>query len=181
MRRHFFVAVSDQVINGIMIKINFITMGILRPNLRKRALIAVGAIFAVILIPNASLSETKLAILEQSLRAYFANNSDESSFNKVILLLKGTIGSNSGNSACAVYAFGTLQTVRSMPVFISASSKNIQSLKASKDDSIAKTGTANSSKWDEIISTAQVEFQKGLAYRGEVIGEYITSMKSYCK
>ena len=156
-------------------------MGILRPNLRKATVVAVGAISAAILIPIAALGETRLAGLEQSIRAYFANNSDESSLNKAILLLKATISSNSGNSACAVYAFGTLQTVRSMPVFISASSKNIQFLKASKEDSIAKTGTANATKWDEIISAAQVEFQKGLAYRGELIGEYMTSMKSYCK
>ena len=156
-------------------------MGILRPKLRIAALSAVGAISAAFLIPSAALGETRIAGLEQSLRAYFANNSDENSFNKAILLLKGTIGSNSGNSACAVYAFGTLQTVRSMPVFISASSKNIQSLKASKEESVAKTGTANAIKWDEIISAAQVEFQKGIAYRGELIGEYMTSMKSYCK
>ena len=156
-------------------------MGILRPKLRMAALSAVGAISAAFLIPSAALGETRIAGLEQSLRAYFANNSDENSFNKAILLLKGTIGSNSGNSACAVYAFGTLQTVRSMPVFISASSKNIQSLKASKEESVAKTGTANAIKWDEIISAAQVEFQKGMAYRGELIGEYMTSMKSYCK
>lgn len=156
-------------------------MGILRPKLRIAALSAVGAISAAFLIPSAALGETRIAGLEQSLRAYFANNSDENSFNKAILLLKGTIGSNSGNSACAVYAFGTLQTVRSMPVFISASSKNIQSLKASKEESVAKTGTANAIKWDEIISAAQVEFQKGMAYRGELIGEYMTSMKSYCK
>ena len=156
-------------------------MGILRPKLRMAALSAVGAISAAFLIPSAALGETRIAGLEQSLRAYFANNSDENSFNKAILLLKGTISSNSGNSACAVYAFGTLQTVRSMPVFISASSKNIQSLKASKEESVAKTGTANAIKWDEIISAAQVEFQKGMAYRGELIGEYMTSMKSYCK
>ena len=156
-------------------------MGILRPKLRIAALSAVGAISAAFLIPSAALGETRIAGLEQSLRAYFANNSDENSFNKAILLLKGAIGSNSGNSACAVYAFGTLQTVRSMPVFISASSKNIQSLKASKEESVAKTGTANAIKWDEIISAAQVEFQKGMAYRGELIGEYMTSMKSYCK
>lgn len=156
-------------------------MGILRPKLRIAALSAVGAISAAFLIPSSALGETRIAGLEQSLRAYFANNSDENSFNKAILLLKGTIGSNSGNSACAVYAFGTLQTVRSMPVFISASSKNIQSLKASKEESVAKTGTANAIKWDEIISAAQVEFQKGMAYRGELIGEYMTSMKSYCK
>ena len=156
-------------------------MGILRPKLRIAALSAVGAISAAFLIPSAALGETRIAGLEQSLRAYFANNSDENSFNKAILLLKGTIGSNSGNSACAVYAFGTLQTVRSMPVFVSASSKNIQSLKASKEESVAKTGTANAIKWDEIISAAQVEFQKGMAYRGELIGEYMTSMKSYCK
>ena len=156
-------------------------MGILRPKLRIAALSAVGAISAAFLIPSAALGETRIAGLEQSLRAYFANNSDENSFNKAILLLKGTISSNSGNSACAVYAFGTLQTVRSMPVFISASSKNIQSLKASKEESVAKTGTANAIKWDEIISAAQVEFQKGMAYRGELIGEYMTSMKSYCK
>ena len=156
-------------------------MGILRPKLRIAALSAVGAISAAFLIPSAALGETRIAGLEQSLRAYFANNSDENSFNKAILLLKGTIGSSSGNSACAVYAFGTLQTVRSMPVFISASSKNIQSLKASKEESVAKTGTANAIKWDEIISAAQVEFQKGMAYRGELIGEYMTSMKSYCK
>ena len=156
-------------------------MGILRPKLRMAALSAVGAISAAFLIPSAALGETRIAGLEQSLRAYFANNSDENSFNKAILLLKGTISSNSGNSACAVYAFGTLQTVRSMPVFISASSKNIQSLKASKEESVAKTGTANAIKWDEIISAAQVEFQKGMAYRGELIAEYMTSMKSYCK
>ena len=156
-------------------------MGILRPKLRIAALSAVGAISAAFLIPSAALGETRIAGLEQSLRAYFANNSDENSFNKAILLLKGTISSNSGNSACAVYAFGTLQTVRSMPVFVSASSKNIQFLKASKEESVAKTGTANAIKWDEIISAAQVEFQKGMAYRGELIGEYMTSMKSYCK
>ena len=67
-----------------------------------------------------------------------------------------------------------------MPVFINASNKNILMLKSSKEESIAQTGLGSSEKWDEIISASQVEFQKGMAFRGEMIGKYMQIVHQNC-
>ena len=91
------------------------------------------------------------------------------------------IANNKGNAACAVYTFGILQIVEGMPIFVSASNKSIISLRSSKEESIAQVGPESGSRWDDLITQAQVEFQKGLIYRGDVIGRYFSKVKSFCK
>lgn len=121
------------------------------------------------------------ARLDQSLKGYFSNPSDEKSYNAAVAAASSVIQANAGNAACAVYAFGILQIVEGMPVFISASNKSIISLKSSKEEMISKVGQQSAAKWDELINQAQVEYQKGLIYRGEVVGRYFGNVKKFCK
>ena len=46
---------------------------------------------------------------------------------------------------------------------------------------MAQVGPESGSRWDDLITQAQVEFQKGLIYRGDVIGRYFAKVKSFCK
>lgn len=119
--------------------------------------------------------------LERSLQAYSANPADEKAYNSAMQSAQQIIASNSSNAACSVYAFGILQIVEGMPVYVSASNKSIIALRASKDESLAQVGPETAARWDELINQAQAEFQKGLIYRGDVIGRYFSKIKSYCK
>ena len=121
-----------------------------------------------------------VSTLDKSMRAYFANPADQDSYNKALEASYEIIQENSMNSLCSVHAFGITQTLQGMPVFINASNKNILMLKSSKEESIAQTGLGSSEKWDEIISASQVEFQKGMAFRGEMIGKYMQIVHQNC-
>ncbi len=123
----------------------------------------------------------QVARLDNYIRMYFANPVDKISLKKALNTANAILYVNRSNAACSVYAFGIIQTLDGMPVFIDATNKNILSLKSSKEESISELGPSNESKWDEIISTSQVEFQKGLAYRGEIIGKYMDNLKRRCK
>jgi len=119
--------------------------------------------------------------LERSLQAYSSNPADEKAYTSAIQSASQIIANNKGNAACAVYTFGILQIVEGMPIFVSASNKSIISLRSSKEESIAQVGPESGSRWDDLITQAQVEFQKGLIYRGDVIGRYFSKVKSFCK
>ena len=119
--------------------------------------------------------------LERSLQAYSSNPSDEKAYNSAIQSATQIIADNKTNAACSVYTFGILQIVEGMPIFVSASNKSIVSLRSSKEESMAQVGPESGSRWDDLITQAQVEFQKGLIYRGDVIGRYFAKVKSFCK
>ncbi len=145
---------------------------------------ALSSLAALLLAPASPFSihyPDRVSQLDNHMRAYFANPADQAALQKSLKTANWIIYSNSPNSACSVYAFGVLQTLYGIPVFIDASNKNILSLKSSKEESISQLGSSNESKWDEIISMSQVEFQKGLAYRGEIIGKYMDNLKRGCK
>jgi hypothetical protein len=126
-------------------------------------------------------AESRFQTIEVSMQAYFANQSDERAYSTAKQSLKGIIGSSGGNAACAVYAFGILQILEGMPSFVANYSKSIQLLKSAKEEAMTTIGNTSQAKWDETISASQVELQKGLAYRGELIGQYMNSVKSYCR
>jgi hypothetical protein len=141
-------------------------------------LASLAALLPVLFVGSAHASAARL---DQALKGYFANPSDEKSYNSALAAASSVIQANSGNAACAVYAFGILQIVEGMPVFISASNKSIIFLKSSKEEMVSKVGPQSASKWDELINQAQVEYQKGLIYRGEVVGRYLGNVKKFCK
>ena len=143
-----------------------------------RRVLHFAAVAPLLFASNVHASSAKL---DQSLKGYFANPSDEKSYNSAVAAASAVIQANSGNAACAVYAFGILQIVEGMPVFISASNKSIITLKSSKEEMITKVGPQSAAKWDELINQAQVEYQKGLIYRGEVVGRYFGNVKKLCK
>ncbi len=121
-----------------------------------------------------------VSTLDKSMRAYFANPAGQDSYNKALEASYKIIQANSINSLCSVHVFGITQILQGMPIFINASNKNILMLKSSKEESIAQTGLGSSEKWDEIISASQVEFQKGIAFRGEMIGNYMQIVHQNC-
>jgi len=147
--------------------------------MRKAARLISFAVLAPFLLVCSAYAST--AKLDQSLKGYFSNPSDEKSYNAAVAAASSVIQANGGSAACAVYAFGILQIVEGMPVFISASNKSIISLKSSKEEMISKVGSQSAAKWDELINQAQVEYQKGLIYRGEVVGRYFGNVKKFCK
>ncbi|WP_269621753.1 hypothetical protein [Prochlorococcus marinus] len=118
--------------------------------------------------------------LDNAMQTYFANPADQASYNKALKASYGIIQENSRNSLCSVHVFGITQILQGMPIFINASNKNILMLKSSKEESIAQTGLGSSKKWDEIISASQIEFQKGMAFRGEMIGNYMQIVHQSC-
>ena len=147
----------------------------------KVATFAKSAFFIGCLLVSGNAFAGGSAKMDQSLKAYFSNPSDEKSYTSAVEATASTIQSNSGNAACAVYAFGILQIIEGMPVFIGASNKSIMTLKSLKEEMLSKVGPQSAAKWDEMINQAQVEYQKGLIYRGEVVGRYFANVKKSCK
>ena len=158
-----------------MLKAILLRVGLLEVRLKKEL---VGLLLAWAMPGTAFAS---VANLERSLQAYSSNPADEKAYSMAVLSAQQIISANSSNAACAVYAFGILQIVEGMPVFVSASNKSIVSLRSSKEESLAQVGPDSAARWDELINQAQVEFQKGLIYRGDVIGKYFAKVKGSCK
>ena len=154
---------------------------ILSKSILSKVIISTAAILLVPVSPFSIKYPNRVSQLDKYVRMYFANSYDQAALQKSLNISNAIIHTNRSNSACSIYAFGIIQTLEGMPVFIDASNKNILRLKASKEESISELGISSQSKWDEIISISQVEFQKGLAYRGEIIGKYMDYLRRGCK
>ena len=142
-----------------------------------RSILPIAALLPFAVAGSAFASTSRL---DQSLRAYFANPSDEKIYTAAVTSASSIIQANGSNAACSVFAFGILQIVEGMPVFISSSNKSIISLRSSKEEMVAKVGPQSASKWEDLISQAQLEYQKGLIYRGEIVGRYLNNVKKFC-
>jgi len=150
-------------------------------SLFSKVFVSLGALLLLPCSPFQIKLINRVSILDKSMLVYFANPANQSSYNKALKAGYGIILENSSNSLCSVNTFGIIQTLQGMPIFINASNKNILMLKSSKEESLVKTGPTSSEKWDEIITASQIEFQKGMAFRGEIIGNYMKSVNQNCK